>query len=90
MSIPQGVKSSLRTKLQSALGKLNTALNDTVNGDEKHANNMLNAARNEITAFIEEVNAQKGKKISDYDAKALTSMARTIITYIDSTIATPL
>lgn len=89
MDIQQGVKNSLQSKLENALDKLNTALDDILNGDENHADNMLNCAQNKINAFINEVEAQRGKKISEEDADTLVSTAQTIIEHINDTIATP-
>jgi uncharacterized repeat protein (TIGR01451 family) len=90
MDIPNGLKNSLRVKLEGALEKLNTALDDILNGNENHANNMLNCAESKINAFINEVEAQRGKKISKEDADILTNVAQTIILHIDDTTATPL
>lgn len=90
MNIQSGVKNSLGVKLQNALSKLNTALSDILSGNEQHANNMLNTAKNQINAFINEVEAQRGKKISEEDADILVNAAQMIILHIDNTVATPL
>ena len=89
MSIQQGIKNSLKSKLENALDKLNTTLDDILNGDETHANNMLNCAQNQINAFINEVEAQRGKKISENNVDTPTAISQIIIEHINDTIATP-
>lgn len=86
MDIQQGVKNSLKSKLENALDKLNTALDDTLNGDENHADKMIKCAQNKLNAFINEVEAQRGKKISNEDADILVNAAQTIIEHINDTI----
>ena len=86
MDIQAGVKNSLQNKLENALDKLNTALDDILNGDETHANNMLNCAQNKINSFINEVEAQRGKKISNEDADRLLDMGQILINHIDETM----
>ncbi|MEW6069447.1 MAG: hypothetical protein AB1485_02405, partial [Candidatus Thermoplasmatota archaeon] len=88
MNIQSGIKNSLKAKLNGTLDKLNVALNCVLNGDETAANDMLNCAKNKINAFINEVKAQKGKKISEQDADTLTNSAQSLIGNINDTINT--
>jgi hypothetical protein len=90
LSLPKGIKQSLTCKLESAKHKLERALEDILAGNEKHANNMLNCARNKVNAFILEVDALSGKKLSTTEADMLLDAGQTIITHIEDTIHTPI
>lgn len=67
-NLQQGIDNSLDAKLQSALD----ALNDVNGGD-------TGAAINKLNAFINEVEAQRNKKITDAQATELISIAQRII-----------
>lgn len=56
-------QSSLIQKIDSALNKLDDATQFVETLDEQQANNMMNTAGNIVDAFINSVQAQKGKKI---------------------------
>ena len=66
MNIPHGTTTSLVSKLSAALDSINRG-ND-------------NAAVNQLNAFINEVNAQTGKAITQSQAQTLTFYAQAIIT----------
>ena len=68
MSLPKGIANSLLAKLDAALQKLE---DDNENNDT--------AAINLLEAFINAIEAQRGKKISDADADALIAAAQEII-----------
>ena len=63
--LPQGIENSLVSKLEAAIKSLDR-------GRE-------NAAENQLNAFINQVEAQRGKKISEEDADALIAAAQQII-----------
>ena len=65
MEIPKGVKNSLKKKLEGAKNSL-----------EKENKE---AAKGKLKAFINEVNAQKGKKIQEEDAEKLIEEAQEIL-----------
>jgi len=69
LEIPKGTKQSLTSKL-------NNAVSSSEKGNE-------NAAINQINAFINEVNAQRGKKIPTTQADELIRQARSIIDVIN-------
>jgi parallel beta-helix repeat protein len=64
LTIQEGFKDSLTSKLSNARMKLEQAMTYINEGNNVLAKNMLNSALNIIEAFTNEVNAQKGKKIS--------------------------
>ncbi|UCE39293.1 MAG: LamG domain-containing protein [Thermoplasmata archaeon] len=68
-NLPQGTENSLLVKLDSALESLE-------NGEDKEAMNVLNA-------FINAVEAQRGKKLTDAQADELIAAAEDIITTIN-------
>jgi len=70
MSLPPGITTSLDAKLNGALGSLDAGHN--------------RAAVNQLNAFINEVDAQSGKKIPLPQAEALTTFAQGIINVIVS------
>jgi predicted metal-binding transcription factor (methanogenesis marker protein 9) len=59
-------------------------------GKEDQANNMLNAEDNIMHAFINEVEAQSGKKIAEEDARHLIAEATDIRALIQLAIGTPI
>jgi hypothetical protein len=65
LDLPKGIENSLVSKLEAAIDSLNR-------GQDK-------AARNQLNAFINLVEAQRGKQISDTDADALITAALDII-----------
>ena len=68
MSLPHGVGASLDAKLESVINSLNAGNN--------------NAADNQLGAFINEVNAQDGKKLTVDQASSLIAEAQIIISKI--------
>jgi hypothetical protein len=68
LGLAQGLENSLLSKLNNALAKL---LDGNPNNDH--------AACNQLAAFINQVDAQSGKKIDPLDADALIVQAMTII-----------
>ncbi|MEE9151996.1 MAG: NosD domain-containing protein [Thermoplasmata archaeon] len=83
MDIEDGIKNSLRVKLEAALGYLNAAWDNFVNGDLALGNENLTLAKNKFNDFINEVEAQRGKAISGEDADILINNAQEIIDLID-------
>jgi hypothetical protein len=65
LGLPKGLENSLVSKLEAALASLNR-------GNKK-------AAINQLQAFINEVNAQRGKKITEQQATELIADAQQII-----------
>lgn len=65
MGLPQGITTSLDAKLNAA--------SDSLSSDK------ANTAKNQLNAFINEVNAQTGKKITQVQANQLISGAQNII-----------
>ena len=63
--LDQGTKDSLDSKLQAAL--------------DSFSQGNTTAAKNQLAAFINEVSAQKGKKIGDALADALSAYAQWIL-----------
>lgn len=68
LGLPQGLENSLLSKLHNALAKLLDG-----NPDNDHA------ACNELAAFVNQVDAQDGKKIDPLEADALIAQAMVII-----------
>ncbi len=85
MDIHHGIKNSLHQKLEGSHIKLEFALTYILMGDNAKANNMLTEAQNKLNAFSNQVNAQMGKKISEFDAEALLTHANNLRIYADST-----
>ena len=69
MNLPQGTANSLDAKLQAALDSINSGQN--------------RAAQNQLSAFINEVNAQTGKKITLAQAAQLTAAANDLISALE-------
>jgi CHASE3 domain sensor protein len=65
MKLPNGQTQSLNAKLQAALASINSGRNTP--------------AKNQLNAFINEVNAQTGKKITSAQAAQLIVAANDII-----------
>ena len=65
MDLPEGLENALVSKLENAIDSLN--------------NNNTNAAVNKLGAFINQVEAQRGKKLTDEEADALIAAAQWII-----------
>jgi hypothetical protein len=78
-NIPAGVKNSLLAKLDNAKKKKEQGLERLEAGNTTVAMNMFNAAANMLGAFINEVQAQRGKKIAVGDADSLIAQAQDII-----------
>jgi hypothetical protein len=78
-NIPAGVKNSLLSKLNTAERKKEQGLERLEAGDTTVAMNMFNAAANMLGAFINEVQAQRGKKIGVGDADSFIAQAQNII-----------
>ncbi len=77
--IPNGVKNSLLAKLQNAEKKKHQGLAKLEDGKPKVAMNMFNAAANMVAAFVNEVEAQRGKKVGEPDADSFIVQAEDII-----------
>ena len=90
LDINHGVKNSLLSKLENARSKNEDALKFIEDDKETQANNMLNAEDNIMNAFINEVEAQSGKKISEEDAAKLKEEATDIRALIQLAIETPI
>ena len=73
LDLQQGLSSSLNAKLNAAFNAL----------DDSNENNDV-AAVNALQAFINAVEAQRGKKINDSDADMLIANAQAIIDAINS------
>lgn len=82
LNISQGATNSLLVKLDAVLRKINQALEFIQDGNKKQANNALRAASNVLGAFINELEAQSGKKIAKEDAVNLIQRTQTIIEII--------
>jgi len=78
------VRQGLLDKLTSATMKVNQAIQWIITGDQKKADNMLNAAKNTMKSFNNLVLAQSGKGIPEYKAKSLDFDSMAIIQDIES------
>ena len=90
MNIPNGNKNSLTQNLENAQNKNGDALKFIDNNKETQANNMLNAEDNLMNAFMNEVDAQSGKKVSTVDAAKLKDGAIEIRRFVQKAIETPI
>ena len=86
--IDDDIRFSLLDKLASATYKKEQALNYILTEEEKLANNMLKACRRIVNAFINEVEAQRGKHIQEVIADDWIVEAQAIMNDIETTIAT--
>jgi hypothetical protein len=77
--IEAGVKNSLLSKLDNAKKKKEQGLERLEAGDTTVAINMFNAAANILGAFINELEAQRGQKITEGDADSFMAQAEDII-----------
>jgi hypothetical protein len=84
--IQHGIKNSLLSKLTNAKKKAEQGIVYINEGRIAQGKNMLNSASNIIEAFINEVNAQKGKKISEEDANEFISWAQKMILSLQNQI----
>jgi len=73
LDLDKGIENSLNAKLAAAYKKLT---------DDNDKNDL--AAVNQLEAFINEVEAQRGKKIEEADADALIAQAQEIIDLLES------
>ena len=62
---------------------VNAAQDNFINGDLDWGNENLTLAKNKLNAFINQVKAQRGKKISEEDADILINNAQEIVVMID-------
>lgn len=76
LDLPQGIENSLLAKLGAASEKINRALGFIQDGDEKQADNMLNTVSNILVAFNNELESQKGKKITEEDIASLSQKTK--------------
>ncbi|ODS39304.1 MAG: hypothetical protein A7315_11265 [Candidatus Altiarchaeales archaeon WOR_SM1_79] len=76
------------SKINNAIKKKEQGLEHIKNEKEKQANNMLNACENIMNAFINDVEAQKGKKVPGELADEWIETANMIINHLDTTIET--
>ena len=83
MEIEEGIKHSLKVKLEATLDYLNATQEHFINGDLDWGNENLTSAKNKLNTFINQVEAQRGKKISEEDADILINGAQEIIQMID-------
>jgi hypothetical protein len=90
MDIQSGIKTSLTQKLENTKAKNADALRFIDQNKEPQANNMLNAEDNLMQAFINDVDAQTGKAISNEDATKLNNGAMEIRDLIQKAIETPI
>jgi len=65
LDLPKGIEKSLTSKLDNALDSLERG--------------RANAAKNQLEAFIHEVEALRGKKLTDDEADALIEAVQCII-----------
>jgi hypothetical protein len=86
MPIEYGIKNSLLAKLGTSLDYLYEAQNRFINGDIEAGNQYLNLAVDKLVDFINEVEAQRGKKITEIDANILINGAQEIIVMINDAI----
>jgi len=84
--IHKEVKNGLLDKLTNATMKAEQGLAYINEGEYTLGENMLNSASSKIKAFLNEVNAQKGKKISEEEADGFTSWARKMILSLQNQI----
>ena len=78
-NIQGSIKNSLTSKLNNAKRKAEEGIVYINEGYDKLGKNMLNSASNIVNAFINEVNAQKGKKISEENANEFIEWAEKMI-----------
>jgi hypothetical protein len=83
MNMDEGIKNSLLVKLNTALDNLNLALDHFIIGNIEEGNGNLVVADVKFNDFINEVNAQRGKKISEDDADILITNTQDIIILIN-------
>jgi|GEM_PF-5238680 len=74
-----GIKNSLVMKLNNALERAKDASRFVLEGRKKQADNMINASVNILSAFINEVEGLKGKKIPEKAAEQLIKLAEDLI-----------
>jgi hypothetical protein len=84
MSIQNGVKNSLQSKIAEALNKIDIGLIYETQGDYQDASKNFKTATNVMSAFQNEVNAQNGKKISVQDSQTLLSLSNNLINLINN------
>lgn len=85
-SVAQEIKKSLLVKLAGAEAKLDQVIADL--GSKENADNGLKASQNIINAFLNQVNAQYDKKVSQPDATELEEKAKQIMEDINKAIDT--
>jgi len=84
---PSGVRDSLMAKTNNTLDKLCQALNRYLLGDNPPAANLIGATINKMESFLREVEAQRGKELTNAQADALTMQANQIITDLQAILA---
>jgi len=82
------MNTSLAQKLQAVSNKVDQAIAWLAEGRSVVASNMLNAARNVLNAFINEVEAQRGKHLDEDAADELIEEATAIIARIEAALQT--
>jgi len=82
-AIDQGIKNALLVKLAVAELKANQAIINLDSGKLKTVDNMLEASQNILSAFVNQVDAQYDKKVSQPDAEMLKEKASQIMEDIE-------
>lgn len=88
-TIDENVKTGLLDKMTGAIEKKEQALDYIIEGRMMLSNNMLEACKNIMEAYLSLVDAQFGKAIPEHTAYDWKYWGELIIDDIDDTIATP-
>ncbi len=86
LEIKTGVREALQAKVTAARGRVSDAVQNIKHGQNLPADNNLNAAINILGAFENQIEAQKGKGVTEVDAARLLETAKIIINNVKLSI----
>ena len=80
---PSGARDGLHAKATSALAKVEQGIDRYLLGDDPPASNHFETTQNKLGAFLNQIEAQRGKALTDAQADDLAAKAQLIIDHID-------
>ncbi len=81
---PSGARDGLHAKATSALAKVEQGIDRYLAGDDPPASNHFETTQNKLGAFLNQIEAQRGKGLTNAQADDLAAKAQLIIDHIDA------
>jgi len=81
---PSGARDGLHAKATSALAKVEQGIDRYLLGDDPPASNHFETTQNKLGAFLNQIEAQRGKGLTEAQADDLAAKAELIVSHIDA------